>query len=199
MKETAHKRKSGNTWAAHANAYEEKGLTYDRNGNIQTLRHTGSGRLVDNLLYTYASNRIVGQTYDANGNKTSAGKLSYTYNLLSLQDKVYQTSGHVLKARYDYLANDVKLGLRDVHGDNGYDYDGKFIYSLKNGTSSLEIVTFTDGQFTENGVRYALRDHLRNVRALVNANGTILEQNDYYPLGVRIPNRGTCKPATVTC
>lgn len=28
-----------------------------------------------------------------------------------------------------------------------------------------------------------MRDHLRNVRALVNANGTVVEQNDYYPYG----------------
>lgn len=109
--------------------------------------------------------------------------MHYTYNVLGLQDKVFQDNTNALKAQYDYMANGIKLRLRDGSGSNGYDYDGKFIYSLKNGTLSLDLVTFAEGQFTVNGVRYALRDHLRNVRALVNANGTIVEQNDYYPYG----------------
>ncbi len=183
LKETNQYRHAGTTWSVSPNDYVEKGITYDRNGNILTLQRTGNGTLLTNLTLSYRGNQQSGQSYDANGNKISGRGMHYTYNVLGLQDKVFQDNTNALKAQYDYMANGIKLRLRDGSGSNGYDYDGKFIYSLKNGTLSLDLVTFAEGQFTVNGVRYALRDHLRNVRALVNANGTIVEQNDYYPYG----------------
>ena len=33
--------------------------------------------------------------------------------------------------------------------------------------------------------RYEIRDHLGSVRTIVNASGTVVEQNDYYPFGSR--------------
>ena len=58
LKETAQYQKNGTSWSPSVNANVEKNLTYDRNGNILTLQRIGNGNLVDNLLYTYAGNRL---------------------------------------------------------------------------------------------------------------------------------------------
>ena len=109
LKETAHLKKNGSNWITNASHYLEKGLTYDRNGNILTLQRTGNGTLVDNLLYTYTGNQLTalqesvrtslpediyqpGATpngtyeYDANGNmkKDSRKSLTFNYNCLNL-------------------------------------------------------------------------------------------------------------------
>jgi hypothetical protein len=37
-------------------------------------------------------------------------------------------------------------------------------------------------------INYFITDHLGSTRAIVNAAGSILEQNDYYPFGMRHDN-----------
>ncbi|WP_176554876.1 hypothetical protein [Butyricimonas sp. Marseille-P3923] len=43
-------------------SYLEKGITYDRNGNIKTLQRTANGTVVDNLVYAYTGNQLTGLT-----------------------------------------------------------------------------------------------------------------------------------------
>ena len=62
LKETTQKQKSGTTWSTLAGSYLERGLTYDRNGNIKTLQRTASGNTVDNLVYSYTGNQLTGLT-----------------------------------------------------------------------------------------------------------------------------------------
>ena len=38
LKETTQQQKSGTTWSTLAGSYLERGVTYDRNGNIKTLQ-----------------------------------------------------------------------------------------------------------------------------------------------------------------
>ena len=90
---------SGDEWASLAADYTEKGIVYDRNGNIRTLQRTAAGNLVDDLIYGYSGNRLVSLSeqvrasqpgdvylpgnaasgmyeYDSNGNLTkTAGKV----------------------------------------------------------------------------------------------------------------------------
>ncbi len=37
-------------------------------------------------------------------------------------------------------------------------------------------------------IKYHITDHLGSVRAVLNQSMTVLEQNDYYPFGLRHPN-----------
>ena len=39
-------------------------------------------------------------------------------------------SGDTLQARYTYLSDGTKLGVRDGSGRNGYDYLGSFVYKV---------------------------------------------------------------------
>ncbi len=131
-------------------------------------------------------------TYDANGNVSSAGthSLQMAYNLINLPAQI--DSGSIMKAGYTYLSDGTKARALDASGV-GYDYLGSFTYAHDaNNNTTLESVAFGGGRVRKNGsgydVDYYITDHLGSVRAIVNASGTITEQNDYYPFGTRHPN-----------
>ena len=71
----------------------------------------------------------------------------------------------------------------------GYVYRGSFVYSTAGSSEVLESVGFGGGRIEKNGtgyeVAYHITDHLGSVRSIVK-NGTIVEQNDYYPFGGRL-------------
>ena len=97
---------------------------------------------------------------------------------------------NALKATYQYMANGTKLSVRNGNGNTGYDYDGSFVYTVTDNTLTLEAAHFAGGQLKPTGVNYTLTDHLGSVRAVVDATGTIQEQNDYYPFGSKHVNTG---------
>ena len=178
---------------AAADRYTEKGITYDRNGNILTLsRHTGG--VASDYCYAYDGNRLLGLAgassfceYDANGNmkKDALGDLRFSYNLLNLLQEV-TGADDTPKAKYAYSADGVKLSVSD--GANGYDYLGSLIYVRTNGSLSLDRALFDGGALRPNGaVDYFVKDHLGSVRVIVDQAGTVREQNDYYPYGERCP------------
>ena len=179
--------------AAATNRYTEKGITYDRNGNILTLsRYTGG--VASDYCYAYDGNRLLGLAgassfceYDANGNmkKDALGDLRFSYNLLNLLQEV-TGADDTPKAKYAYSADGVKLSVSD--GANGYDYLGSLIYVRTNGSLSLDRALFDGGALRPNGaVDYFVKDHLGSVRVIVDQAGTVREQNDYYPFGERCP------------
>ena len=178
---------------AAADRYTEKGITYDRNGNILTLsRHTGG--VASDYCYAYDGNRLLGLAgassfceYDANGNmkKDALGDLRFSYNLLNLLQEV-TGADDTPKAKYAYSADGVKLSVSD--GANGYDCLGSLIYVRTNGSLSLDRALFDGGALRPNGaVDYFVKDHLGSVRVIVDQAGTVREQNDYYPYGERCP------------
>ena len=169
LKETAQKQKSGTTWSTLPGSYLERGLTYDRNGNIKTLQRTAGGTLVDNLVYTCTGNQLTSLTenvsstlagdvysrgsvasgsygYDLNGNLTNDSRraLDFGYNVLNLLSEV-KTVGGELKAKYDYLADGTKLRVRDNGEVNGFDYLGSLTYRKSSAGLQLESASFGDG------------------------------------------------------
>ena len=176
--------------------FVEKGITYDHNGNILTLQRTASGTLADDLTYTYAGNQLAALSgsvsasfvYDANGNmiQDGANDLGISYNTLNLIEKVSR-NGEIL-VNYAYLSDGTKLSATDADG-NGLIYAGSLVYRKQNGNLSLESAGFNGGRFivTNNRVEphYFLTDHLGSTRAIVNGDGEVIEQNDYYPFGMR--------------
>ena len=197
-------------------AYTERGLTYDRNGNFKTLQRTnGNGLTVDSLTYGYTGNLLtsltenaatlpgdvyvrgaqpVGNyTYDGNGNLLTDSRraLNYRYNYLNLLEQV--KSGATEKVRYCYTAGGEKLGVRGNDG-KGYDYRGSFILTRNGSSLSLSGVLFDGGQIVVGGgnqeVYYYLRDHLGSVRVIIDSLGRVKERNDYYPFGLRQKRSG---------
>ena len=98
-----------------------------------------------------------------------------------------------MKANYSYLSDGTKAAAF-TSASAGKDYAGSFTYSRGDGGSkTLESVAFGGGRIRRTGnnayaVDYHITDHLGSVRAIVNASGTVVEQNDYYPFGMRHPN-----------
>ena len=180
------KQKNGNTWSALSGDYVEKGLTYDRNGNLLTLQRTAGGSVVDNLAYTYTGNQLTGlsesvrtapsndiyapgnaesgsYSYDANGNlqNDSRRALLFDYNFLNLVSEV--RTGSTVTAAYTWLADGTKLGVCNGSGSDGFEYVGSLIYRKSGGSLQLSEALFGEGviRLNDNGtqeVNYFLTD-----------------------------------------
>jgi RHS repeat-associated protein len=174
------------------NSFTEQGFTYDKNGNIKTLKRHGETDLIHDLTLEYSGNRLwtVNQTpaywYDANGNmnKDYRKNLDFEYNLLNLPYQILQND--TVKATFTYIADGTKAGATDSAG-NGFDYLGSLVYVKNNNIRTLESTGFGGGRINKTNnsydINYFITDHLGSTRAIVSANGSILEQKDYYPFG----------------
>ena len=124
--------------------------------------------------------------YDSNGNLTKDIRkgLAYKYNRLNLLEEVWKDGE--MKAQYNYLSDGTKVSVRDGSGKNGYDYVGSVVYKVVGGRREFDCAVVGDVHFTANGIRYALTDQLGSVRALIDEDGNVVQQNDYYPFGAKI-------------
>ena len=187
-------------------SFSERNLSYDLNGNILALNRFGeSGSLPeDAMAFSYSGNRIRSVSgspsfgYDSNGNMTTDGRLGLNlgYNHLNLVSEVGDASGTL--AHYSYLSDGTKLSSERVDG-SGTVYRGSLVY-LKDENCGLSLdCVITDGgriaakrdasgAVTAYHALYNLTDHLGSVRAVVDGDtGAVIETNDYYPFGKRIP------------
>ncbi|MCQ2118745.1 MAG: DUF6443 domain-containing protein, partial [Bacteroidales bacterium] len=203
-------------------AFSEKGIAYDRNGNVTALTRYGQSATSpeDALSYTYSGDRIASisnsgslggggsYTYDADGNVTHDGLsgLDMEYNAIGLTKKIAR-SGSTL-AEYSYLADGARLSAVGSDG-TGVRYLGSLIYSrASDGTLSLDCALTPGGRIVRTAgagtsgtyqVQHFLRDHLGSVRAVVDgATGGVLETSDYLPLGKRWDLTGGQSSQTVT-
>ena len=145
--------------------------------------------------------------YDANGRITtdynkSIYKTSYDY--LNLPQRIYTLQGH--STAYSYDASGVKRRAAYRTNPNAptspvttttpvdttnvtmvrnvTDYCGNIIYKDGN----LNMILTPEGYVTKEGDKYVyhyyFKDHLGNVRAVVNGADILEETNDYYPFGM---------------
>ncbi|WP_281681684.1 RHS repeat domain-containing protein, partial [Zunongwangia profunda] len=170
--------------------------------------------LMDNLTYSYdagnSSNRLMqvsdagnkdygfkdGATsstefgYDVNGNLTSdanKGITNITYNHLNLPELI-TIEGQTIDYAYD--ATGVKL--KKTFGSTNTEYAGNFIYKdgiLEFFSTPEGYVSYDNGQFN---YVYNYVDHLGNVRLSYTNTGSasspnlqIIEENNYYPFGLK--------------
>ncbi len=194
------------------NSWCERGIDYDLNGNIVTLQRFGSNSITaeDDLSYSYNGNRLVGLTgssqgielnasysYDAGGNMLYDGRrgLGISYNMLNLPAKVVEKTGATaadgaVKAEYLYSADGTKQRVVDGAGSNGYLYLGTLVLSKSGESYTLSSTGFGGGRIigTANNsclAYYYGTDHLGSVRVITDGSGSVVERNDYYPLGMR--------------
>ena len=200
---------------AQTNSFSERSITYDRNSNALTLTRYGENAATpeEMLAYSYDGNLLSGIsntgasggggsfTHDTNGNLTRDGlsMLDIDYNDRNLTSRI--SSGGATLAEYEYLADGTKLRAVDGSG-NGYQYRGSLIYTQTAGQSGTPVITLdcaltsagrivrenTDDGSSTYKVQHYLRDHLGSVRSVIDGDtGTVIETNDYYPFGKRIP------------
>ena len=205
--------KDGDEWENLSGNFTERGITYDRNGNLLGLERTAHGTLVDDLDYFYAGNKLTSVRenvrtspegdvyaprsaasstfeYDANGNLTKDGRngLEIQYNCLNLPQRVSRGGDQL--ALFYYWADGSKARVVDSAGVARH-YIGSLTYRESgSGTSELEEVLFSGGVVKigaegEPETFYYITDHLGSVRAIADAEGNVVERNDYYPFGAQ--------------
>ncbi|MDA8947787.1 hypothetical protein N9H57_01465 [Flavobacteriaceae bacterium] len=186
---------------------------YDKNGNIRNLERMGaindSGKMgmMDQLVYSYAGNQLLGiaegasnskgftsktsvatqYDYDVNGNMVqdlNKGISAINYNHLNLPERIAINGSNI---NYQYDASGVKL-KKQVNGQTT-EYSGSTVYK----NDKLEFIHMPEGYIepTDNGYRYVYRltDHLGNTRVsffknTVTKEVDVLDTNDYYPFGL---------------
>ena len=133
-------------------AFGERSVTYDRNGNVLTLTRHGADAAgpEEALAYSYTGNMLRSitntgtsggggaYTHDANGNVTHDGLsgLDIEYDAMNLTRRV--SSGGTTLAEYEHLADGMKLRAVDGSG-NGYQYRGSLIYSQTAGQTGSPL------------------------------------------------------------
>ncbi|MHC0446324.1 DUF6443 domain-containing protein [Flavobacterium sp. 3-218] len=191
--------------------YNEK-TSYDKNGNIltmfrngNTILNTPSYGIIDNLSYTYdngnrllkvedSSNNSQGfnngssgtnndYSYDINDNiKTDANKAitNISYNYLNLPNQISIQGSNI-----DYTYDAMGVKQRKVVNGIITDYAGGFQYENGN----LQFFAHPEGYVHSNsGVYeyiYQYKDHLGNIRLSYNKSLSIVEENNYYPFGLK--------------
>ncbi|MEO1053358.1 MAG: DUF6443 domain-containing protein, partial [Bacteroidota bacterium] len=168
LKTAGYNTKVGANWTS-STAYTVSDLTYDLNGNIESLTRKGQGgSVMDSLAYDYtSSNQLNAVTdngddlqgfkdgnegsndydYDDNGNMIEDKNKDITaiaYNYLNLPDTV--TKGNGAYIRYLYDAAGIKLA-QEVYDSLGAlikrtDYIGEFIYE----NDTLQLIQHEEGR-----------------------------------------------------
>lgn len=178
-------------WNSNGNGFGEN-ITYDLNGNIQTLQRKGfKGASMDALAYFYTGNQLnyVNDTGNAssgyiNGN-TGTDDYSYDFNgnLDKDKNKGLNTKGNIKynhlnlpveivkgteRVKYIYDAMGTKLAQEVYNASNVLvkttDYIGEMVYE----NNVLKFLQHTEGRVLPDGAgweyQYYIKDHLGNVR-----------------------------------
>jgi RHS repeat-associated protein len=154
---------------------------YDRYGNRSIV--TGG---VPNFTFNSGNNRIVGKSYDAAGNMTLDGTMSFGYDAENRLITVNGVTGY----RYDGEGKRVRKLIgeqtRFIYGMSGAlvaEYDGtsggwKKQYISGGGmTAQIEPVI---------GTRYTTADHLGTPRVVTDTAGNVVGRHDYQPFGEEV-------------
>ncbi len=175
-------------------------LTLTRTGNLlKSVSDSGSAANSGDFHFTDGASTTTEYSYDSNGNLVSdanKGISSITWNVIGLPQTVTFSNGSTIN--YYYAADGTKL--RDVRAVKSgtttttttIDWCGDLVLEkVGSGTRAAKRLRLDSGYVDlATGVtarRYFVRDHLGSVRAVVNDSGTVLETDDYYPLGGPLP------------
>ena len=152
--------------------YTERNISYDRNGNILTLKRISNfiPNPLHNFTYSYDGDKLSSLTrwegdvamntpysYDGNGNMTFDGdqqmKLCYDINNLVHNVKKIQSQGQnqteELTATYSYFADGTKHSIKDTEG-NSRIYIGPFTLTRKDyqsansGNTTVQHITLLE-------------------------------------------------------
>jgi len=170
----------------------------------------------DNLVYTYTGNQLnnvndaTGTAYQNNGfsdnGSTTTNEYLYDqngnltkdlnkqidnimYSPQNLPQRIDMITSGQPRILYVYDATGRKLRKKTLLNQADVtttDYDGSFVYV----GGALSYIITPEGRALPDGstykYEYHLKDHLGNTRVVFDQNGTVLQDNSYYPFGMSI-------------
>ena len=171
-------------------------LTFSYSGNYPTKVSDSSAGAVSGDFHFYdGANASAEYAYDANGNlvsDTNKGISSISWNEIGLPQTVTFSNGSTIS--YYFAADGSKLReVRTVSGTaTTIDWCGDLVLEKVGSAARAARRLRLDGGYVDlaggnSARRHFVRDHLGSVRAVVNDAGTVLETDDYYPLGGPLP------------
>jgi len=175
-------------------------LTYSYDGNqlkaVEDHSQSDAAAVVIDSVRGFVNGATLSNEYlyDANGNMTkdlNKGITEIQYNILNLPEKININGKEI---RYVYTAAGEKL--QNIVGGKTIAYNGGFVYeSTASNVFTLKYILNSEGRCVVNAdsvaYEYNLTDHLGNVRAVVDANGDVIQQSNYYPFGGVFAKRGS--------
>ena len=183
------------TSAASSTSYAHS-YTYNSIGNLTTKSDVGSYTYAGtNYANPHAATTINGVTYgyDNNGNLTSVGSNTYTWNY---RDRLTTVATGTATVTYGYDHDNQRVWQRTSTSATTT-YPNQF-YSLTAGASSTayiyagsDLVAFVDTGTTTSVTSYVHPDHLGSTHVVTNASGTVSQAMDYYPYGNTRIDAGT--------
>ena len=159
--------KGSGSWVVN-NKFDEKNITYDRNGNIKTLARYENGTAIDNLTYgTYTGNQLIkvddaGDAtlgfknpvntateyyYDQNGSMykdDNKGISNIVYNYLNLPATITVTGKGTINYLYDATGNKLRKIIFDqvtTKSDTTW-YAGAMVYAK----DTLQLINYDEGR-----------------------------------------------------
>ena len=184
-------------------------LTYEYEGN-QLIKVTDSNEeeptYAHAMHFTDGADEEVEYEYNANGATTKDENkgIEVEYNALNLPQRITSSKGSWIDYLYDAFGNKLSSAYyyyrkaplpRDEYEciippppprlEIRRDYCGPFIYE----NNALKRILFNGGYITfyansnQPEYHYYVKDHLGNIRAVINENDSIEEINHYYPYG----------------
>jgi len=158
-------------------------ITYNAIGNITNKSDVGNYVYAStNYANPHAATQINGttQNYDNNGNLTSDGTWTHTWDY---RNRIKQSSKTGTTVKYGYDQNDNRV-FTSTNGQATSTVINQ--YYEKTGATSTKYI-YANGQLIatiEGGsVYYNHQDHLSGSNVITNQYGTVAEYIDYYPFG----------------
>jgi RHS repeat-associated protein len=128
-------------------------------------------------------------TYDLNGNLTADKNKDISlikYNYLNLPEKIVNQTDINKTIEYIYSADGQKLMKKSPDNIKTY-YSGSFVYETASGATTLKYIIHPEGMITMSSTpeyQYYLKDHLGNVRMVVNSSNVTTQITNYYSFGL---------------
>ncbi|MDN5203083.1 DUF1593 domain-containing protein [Fulvivirgaceae bacterium BMA10] len=209
---------SGASWA-NIGSHSVHNISYDANGNIETLNRQAMGtqiEAIDALVYTYSGNQLmrvaddsfhksgfndghlVGDDYDydANGNMTkdeNKGITSIEYNILNLPQRIIFDNGNEILYTYDAAGTKLRKEVIEGATTTITDYVSGVHYTKVNSeTGALQFAQTHEGRVVkEDNGAYTYEYNLTDHLGNVRATFTTDQSDDVYQATMEDVNAST--------